>query len=72
MSKKAWYTFGNHFHWVDMQWLWGYRVLTAGDAELFQAYRDALRARNLLDYDDLESLDEFTTSCDSLVRLRPT
>jgi alpha-mannosidase len=26
-AKKAWYTFGNHFHWVDMQWLWGYGVL---------------------------------------------
>jgi alpha-mannosidase len=21
------YTFGNHMHWVDMQWLWGYAVL---------------------------------------------
>lgn len=21
------YTFGNHMHWVDMQWLWGYHVL---------------------------------------------
>ena len=21
------YTFGNHMHWVDMQWLWGYEVL---------------------------------------------
>ena len=21
------YTFGNHMHWVDMQWLWGYYVL---------------------------------------------
>ncbi len=21
------YTFGNHMHWVDMQWLWGYSVL---------------------------------------------
>lgn len=21
------YTFGNHMHWVDMQWLWGYDVL---------------------------------------------
>jgi superfamily I DNA/RNA helicase/DNA polymerase III epsilon subunit-like protein len=27
--------------------------LAAGDAELFQAYTEALRARNLLDYDDL-------------------
>ena len=30
--------------------------LTAGDLELFAAYRDALRARNLLDYDDLIAL----------------
>ena len=30
--------------------------LTAGDLELFRAYRDALRARNLLDYDDLIAL----------------
>src|SRR3954471_24006268 len=21
------YTFGNHMHWVDMEWLWGYQVL---------------------------------------------
>lgn len=21
------YTFGNHMHWVDMQWLWGYHVM---------------------------------------------
>ena len=25
--KPVWYTFGNHMHWVDMQWLWGYQVL---------------------------------------------
>lgn len=23
----GWYTFGNHFHWVDMEWLWGPGVL---------------------------------------------
>jgi alpha-mannosidase len=28
MSKiPLYYTFGNHMHWVDMQWLWGYYVL---------------------------------------------
>jgi DNA polymerase III epsilon subunit family exonuclease len=31
-------------------------ALTAGDAELFRVYREALRARNLLDYDDLVAL----------------
>ncbi|USN98664.1 MAG: hypothetical protein H6810_10930 [Phycisphaeraceae bacterium] len=25
--KPLYYTFGNHMHWVDMQWLWGYQVL---------------------------------------------
>lgn len=23
----VYYTFGNHMHWVDLQWLWGYHVL---------------------------------------------
>lgn len=28
MSRKpVHFTFGNHMHWVDMQWLWGYDVL---------------------------------------------
>lgn len=27
MKRQVWYTYGNHFHWVDMQWLWGYEVL---------------------------------------------
>ncbi|MCX7926473.1 MAG: hypothetical protein N2554_11790, partial [Fimbriimonadales bacterium] len=25
--KPLYYTFGNHMHWVDMEWLWGYSVL---------------------------------------------
>src|SRR3954451_7853955 len=25
--REGWYTFGNHFHWVGMQWLWGNGVL---------------------------------------------
>jgi len=25
--KPLYYTFGNHMHWVDMEWLWGYFVL---------------------------------------------
>ncbi len=32
--------------------------LTAGDQELFEAYRDTLRARNLVDFDDLIALTE--------------
>ncbi|MDQ4138015.1 MAG: hypothetical protein M3116_04130, partial [Actinomycetota bacterium] len=26
-KREGWYTFGNHFHWVGMQWLWGNGVL---------------------------------------------
>lgn len=36
MTRRVWYTYGNHFHWVDMQWLWGYEVLGA-------SVRDMLR-----------------------------
>ncbi len=25
--RPLYYTFGNHMHWVDMEWLWGYFVL---------------------------------------------
>lgn len=25
--RPLYYTFGNHMHWVDMEWLWGYQVL---------------------------------------------
>lgn len=27
MREHGWYTFGNHFHWVGMQWLWGTGIL---------------------------------------------
>ncbi|HEY8446960.1 MAG TPA: hypothetical protein VIL01_07605 [Thermomicrobiales bacterium] len=27
--QPLYYTFGNHMHWVDMEWLWGYFVLPA-------------------------------------------
>lgn len=27
MRVPIYYTFGNHMHWVDMEWLWGYHVL---------------------------------------------
>lgn len=27
MAVPLYYTFGNHMHWADMQWLWGYGVL---------------------------------------------
>ena len=34
MKRPLYYTFGNHMHWVDMQWLWGYDVLPGSVADM--------------------------------------
>jgi alpha-mannosidase len=33
---RLWYTFGNHMHWVDMQWLWGYHVLPGSTFDMLR------------------------------------
>ncbi len=30
------YTFGNHMHWVDMEWLWGYDVLPGSTEDMLE------------------------------------
>ncbi|HEV7710759.1 MAG TPA: hypothetical protein VGP16_21390 [Asanoa sp.] len=50
MSRPVWYTFGNHFHWVDMQWLWGYGVLGASVRDML-AFTAATGARGNLNFD---------------------
>jgi alpha-mannosidase len=35
------YTFGNHMHWVDMQWLWGYNVLPGSTDDMLNYCRSA-------------------------------
>lgn len=35
------YTFGNHMHWVDMQWLWGYHVLPGCVRDMLDLCREA-------------------------------
>ena len=34
------YTFGNHMHWVDMQWLWGYHVLPGSIRDMLHFCRE--------------------------------
>ena len=42
MSKPPlYYTFGNHMHWVDMQWLWGYDVLPGSVRDMITLCREA-------------------------------
>ncbi len=40
MPIPIWYTFGNHMHWVDMQWLWGYHVLPGSVRDMLHFCRE--------------------------------
>lgn len=46
------YTFGNHMHWVDMQWLWGYGVLP-GSTEDMLDYCQKTGAKGCLNFDGI-------------------
>lgn len=35
------YTFGNHMHWVDMEWLWGYHVMPGSVRDMIRLCREA-------------------------------
>lgn len=37
---QLWYTFGNHMHWVDMQWLWGYHVMPGSTFDMLKFCRE--------------------------------
>ncbi len=37
---KLWYSFGNHMHWVDMQWLWGYHVMPGSTFDMLNFCRE--------------------------------
>jgi REP element-mobilizing transposase RayT len=40
-KTPLYYTFGNHMHWVDMQWLWGYHVLPGSVRDMLRFCREA-------------------------------
>jgi alpha-mannosidase len=44
------FTFGNHMHWVDMQWLWGYQVLPGSIDDTLALCR-AVGARGNVNFD---------------------
>jgi alpha-mannosidase len=41
MCRPLYYTFGNHMHWVDMEWLWGYDVLPSSVQDMLRLCREA-------------------------------
>src|SRR5690349_21132944 len=48
--KALYYTFGNHMHWVDMQWLWGYGVLPGSVQDMLRLI-DETGARGNVNFD---------------------
>lgn len=71
MSRPVWYTFGNHFHWVDMQWLWGYGVLGASVRDML-AFTAATGARGNLNFDGVGYERMATEEPEALNTLRET
>jgi alpha-mannosidase len=50
MAKPLYLTFGNHMHWVDMQWLWGYDVLPSSVRDMLRLI-DETGARGNVNFD---------------------
>jgi alpha-mannosidase len=46
------YTFGNHMHWVDMEWLWGYHVLPGSVRDMLRFCRET-GAKGCVNFDGI-------------------
>ncbi len=69
MSKPLYFTFGNHAHWTDMQWLWGYDVLPSSVRDML-ALCAATGARGNLDFDGIGYEKLAAENPEALVQLR--
>ena len=38
--RPIYYAFGNHMHWADIEWLWGYHVLPDSIDDMFRVYAE--------------------------------
>ncbi len=47
-----WYCFGNHMHWVDMEWLWGYHVLPGSTQDMLKFCRET-GAKGCVNFDGI-------------------
>lgn len=63
------YTFGNHMHWVDMQWLWGYDVLPGSVDDMLRLARET-GAKGCVNFDVVGYEKMAADSPDALERLR--
>jgi alpha-mannosidase len=69
MKKPLYYTFGNHMHWVDMQWLWGYATLP-GSARDMLSLIAATGAKGNVNFDGVGYEKLAAEAPDALAELR--
>src|SRR5215470_4798073 len=50
--KPLYYTFGNHMHWVDMEWLWGYSALPSSARDML-AFCEQTGAKGNVNFDGI-------------------
>ncbi|MCK6477419.1 MAG: hypothetical protein L6Q35_11360 [Phycisphaerales bacterium] len=63
------YTFGNHMHWVDMQWLWGYDVLPGSVDDMLRLIEET-GARGNINFDAI-GYEKMAVECpEHLAKLR--
>jgi len=43
MKKKIFYTFGNHMHWIDMEWMWGTGTLENSTKDMLKLVQKGLK-----------------------------
>lgn len=67
--QPLYYTFGNHMHWVDMQWLWGYDVLPNSLRDMLH-FCNETGAKGNINFDVIGYEKMATESPDALHELR--
>lgn len=69
VRRPLYYTFANHMHWVDMQWLWGYEVMP-GSARDTLRFCDEAQVRGNLNFDGI-GYERLASECpEALAKLR--
>jgi alpha-mannosidase len=63
------YTFGNHMHWVDMEWLWGYFVMPSSVRDMIH-FCNETGARGNVNFDGIGYEKLAVEAPDALQELR--
>lgn len=67
--KTLYYTFGNHMHWADMQWLWGYQVLPGSVRDMIR-YCETTGAKGNINFEGIGYEKMAVEAPDALTELR--